>query len=602
MRHRLPAHRHREEHGVPHLDAGRHVRAPGWTTSRRSSTRPRTASASRGCSASPTTSRRGATVIRVLMMELNRISSHLVCLATGGMEIGALTVMTIGFRERELVLDLFELITGLRMNHAYIRPGGVAQDLPPGALEQDPRVRRADAQAAAGVRRAAATTTRSSRRGSRASATSTSPAAWRSASPARCCARPACRWDLRKTQPYCGYETYEFDVRTWDTADAYGRFLIRLDEMGESLRIVEQCLDRLQSLGARRSWSPTRRSPGRRSSRIGADGMGNSPRPHPPDHGRVDGGADPPLQAGHRGLPGPGRPGRTSPVESPARRARRATSSPTAAPARTGCTSATRRSSTCRPSPAMCEGGQIADVIAAVASHRPRHGWGRPMIAASARRAPTSSDEERTLASCARSSRATRGRGRRCCRCCTWCRPRRATSRPTGIEVVRRDARLITRRGQRRSRRSTRCTSAARSATTTSASAPTRCARSWAATRSSTGSRTTSASATTRPRADGKVTLEHVECNAACDYAPVVMVNWEFFDNQTPESAARLVDDLRAGEEVTLHPRRPDRAPGARRARARRLPRRPRRRGPGGRPGVAGRPRARPRARLDGPG
>ena len=73
-----------------------------------------------------------AHVIRVLMMELNRISSHLVALATGGMELGAITVMTIGFRERELILDLFEMITGLRMNHAYIRPGGVAQDLPPG--------------------------------------------------------------------------------------------------------------------------------------------------------------------------------------------------------------------------------------------------------------------------------------------------------------------------------------------------------------------------------------------------------------------------------------------------------------------------------------
>ena len=77
-----------------------------------------------------------AEVMRVLLMELNRISSHLVCIATGGMEIGALTVMTIGFRERELVLDLFELITGLRMNHAFIRPGGVAQDLPRGALDE----------------------------------------------------------------------------------------------------------------------------------------------------------------------------------------------------------------------------------------------------------------------------------------------------------------------------------------------------------------------------------------------------------------------------------------------------------------------------------
>ncbi len=76
-----------------------------------------------------------AQVMRVLLMELNRISSHLVAIATGGMEIGALTVMTIGFRERELVLDLFETITGLRMNHAFIRPGGVAQDLPAGALD-----------------------------------------------------------------------------------------------------------------------------------------------------------------------------------------------------------------------------------------------------------------------------------------------------------------------------------------------------------------------------------------------------------------------------------------------------------------------------------
>ena len=74
-----------------------------------------------------------ANVIRVMMMELNRISSHLVCLATGGMELGALTAMIFGFRERELVLDVFEMITGLRMNHAYIRPGGLAQDLPEGA-------------------------------------------------------------------------------------------------------------------------------------------------------------------------------------------------------------------------------------------------------------------------------------------------------------------------------------------------------------------------------------------------------------------------------------------------------------------------------------
>lgn len=77
-----------------------------------------------------------ATTIRVMLMELNRISSHLVALGTGGLELGALTAMFFAFREREIVLDLYESITGLRMNHAYIRPGGLAQDLPEDAIEK----------------------------------------------------------------------------------------------------------------------------------------------------------------------------------------------------------------------------------------------------------------------------------------------------------------------------------------------------------------------------------------------------------------------------------------------------------------------------------
>lgn len=75
-----------------------------------------------------------ANVIRVLMMELNRIGSHLVCTGTGGMELGATTVMEFGFRERERILRFFEAVTGLRMNHAYIRPGGVIQDVPAEAI------------------------------------------------------------------------------------------------------------------------------------------------------------------------------------------------------------------------------------------------------------------------------------------------------------------------------------------------------------------------------------------------------------------------------------------------------------------------------------
>src|SRR3984893_6815995 len=77
-----------------------------------------------------------ASVLRVLMMELNRISSHMTAVGTLGLELGATTVFLYGMREREKVLDLFELISGLRMNHAYVRPGGVSQDLPHGALER----------------------------------------------------------------------------------------------------------------------------------------------------------------------------------------------------------------------------------------------------------------------------------------------------------------------------------------------------------------------------------------------------------------------------------------------------------------------------------
>ena len=88
----------------------------------------------------------GRRSIRVLLMELNRIASHLVALATGGMELGALTGMTAGFREREEVLHLLEFLTGLRMNHAYIRPGGLAQDLPDGRGRAHQRLRQADAR------------------------------------------------------------------------------------------------------------------------------------------------------------------------------------------------------------------------------------------------------------------------------------------------------------------------------------------------------------------------------------------------------------------------------------------------------------------------
>jgi NADH-quinone oxidoreductase subunit D len=185
-----------------------------------------------------------ASVVRVMLMELNRIASHLVAIATGGMEIGALTVMTIGFRERELVLDVFETITGLRMNHGFIRPGGLAQDLPPGAED---RVRELLDLMPQRLRDYEDLCNENPIFRGRTDGIGyldlTGCTALGVTGPVlRATGLP---WDLRKSQPYCGYENYEFDVPTWETCDAYGRFRIRIQEMKESLRIVEQCLDRL---------------------------------------------------------------------------------------------------------------------------------------------------------------------------------------------------------------------------------------------------------------------------------------------------------------------------------------------------------------------
>jgi NADH-quinone oxidoreductase subunit D len=190
-----------------------------------------------------------AQIIRVMMMELNRISSHLGGIGPMGLELGATTIFMQGVRMRERVLDLFELITGLRMNHAYIRPGGVAQDLPPGAIEavrafldhapkliHDLRALIDANTIFIGRMKGIAYLDLAS-----CMALSVTGPMLRSA---------GLPWDLRKSQPYCGYETYDFDVPVTDTCDAYGRYVIKMDEMEQSLKIVGQCVDRLMSRGS----------------------------------------------------------------------------------------------------------------------------------------------------------------------------------------------------------------------------------------------------------------------------------------------------------------------------------------------------------------
>ena len=217
-----------------------------------------------------------ATVIRVMLMEFNRISSHLVALATGGMELGAMTPMFFGFRERELILTLFEAITGLRMNNAYIRPGGLAADLPDDGPQRVAEVLRI---LPGRLRELAALLTESYIWKARTQGIGyldlTGCMALGITGPVlRSTGLPH---DLRKTQPYCGYETYDFDVVTADTADCYGRYLIRVGEMHESLKIIAQCLQRLEDIGPGPVMIEDKKLAWPADLELGPDGLGNSP-------------------------------------------------------------------------------------------------------------------------------------------------------------------------------------------------------------------------------------------------------------------------------------------------------------------------------------
>ena len=214
-----------------------------------------------------------ANVIRVMMMELNRISSHFVAMATFGMELGATTVMTNGFREREMVLDIFEMVTGLRMNHAYIRPGGVAQDLPPGTVGKVRELLTEMPKRLKDMRKLLdANPIYLARTRDVAYLDVTGCLALGVTGPIlRAAGLP---WDLRKAKPYCGYENYEFDIPVSDGADVYARYRVRMAEIEQSLKIIEQCLDKLNP-GPVMIEDPKIGWPAQLA--LGPDGMGNAP-------------------------------------------------------------------------------------------------------------------------------------------------------------------------------------------------------------------------------------------------------------------------------------------------------------------------------------
>lgn len=185
-----------------------------------------------------------ATWIRMMMCEVNRIASHLLFLATNGMDLGAVGMMIYGWREREEVLRFLEMVTGLRMNHNFIRPGGVAADLPDGWEDAIGTILDVLPE-----------------RLSEFDTLMTGQPIWRDRlqgvgvltaedALALGATGPILRstgyaWDLRREQPLLAYDQVDFDVIVGSYGDSYDRYAIRLNEVRESMRIVRQCIERM---------------------------------------------------------------------------------------------------------------------------------------------------------------------------------------------------------------------------------------------------------------------------------------------------------------------------------------------------------------------
>ncbi len=183
-----------------------------------------------------------ATWIRMLMVELNRMSSHLMWMATNGMDLGSTSMMIYGFREREMILSFFEKVTGLRMNHNYIRPGGVAADLPDGweddvlaIVENVPQRLKEYDQVLTGqpIFRARVDGVGIITQEQAIALSTTGPVLRSTGVP----------WDLRKDIPYLAYDQVDFDVVVGSVGDTFDRYAVRFNEILESNRIVAQIID-----------------------------------------------------------------------------------------------------------------------------------------------------------------------------------------------------------------------------------------------------------------------------------------------------------------------------------------------------------------------
>ncbi len=185
-----------------------------------------------------------AQYIRVLLAELGRINSHLVWLATHAMDIGAMTVFLYSFREREKILDLFEMVAGARMMPSFIRPGGVRQELPPG-FEEAVRTFIDEMPVRIDEYEALLTKNQIWRMRTEGVGVLTAAQALDLSVTGPCLRASGVVRDLRRDKPYCSYEEFEFAVPTRTAGDTFARYEVRMQEMRESLRIVRQTLDRM---------------------------------------------------------------------------------------------------------------------------------------------------------------------------------------------------------------------------------------------------------------------------------------------------------------------------------------------------------------------
>jgi NADH-quinone oxidoreductase subunit D len=189
-----------------------------------------------------------AQAVRVLLAELTRVNAHCVWLGTHALDIGAMTVFFYCWREREKVLSIHDMVCGARMTASYFRVGGLAMDIPEGFLERCQKfVDEMPAHVDEYERLLSKNPIWMARTREVAPLSAQDAVALGATGPTlRGSGVP---WDLRKAQPYCGYESYDFDVPTGQQGDAYDRYMVRVREIREATRIAGQAIQRIREIG-----------------------------------------------------------------------------------------------------------------------------------------------------------------------------------------------------------------------------------------------------------------------------------------------------------------------------------------------------------------